>query len=75
MDSVTLHRVAGRLCRDFRSQGVTPRQDWLLTQLINELEHRRRTAVNPIDRCACYLCNDRDLALEPLSDSGRLPEQ
>jgi len=60
MDSHTLHRLAGRLLRDFRMSGITPRQDWLLGAALSELEYRRRVEPLLTERCSCFMCIGRE---------------
>lgn len=55
LSQTQLHALAGRLCRLYRTEGLSEQQDWLLDCCISELEYRqRRTSVWL--RCTCELC-------------------
>jgi hypothetical protein len=53
--SPSLHSLAGRLQRDFRLEGLSRGQEWLLDACISELEHRHRHP-ETWTRCDCDLC-------------------
>jgi len=55
MTSLSLHRLAGKLYNEFRTDGITAEQSKLLDAVISELEYRQRRLCAP-DRCTCMFC-------------------
>lgn len=53
----SLHGLAGRLQREFRTTGLSIGQEKLLDQIISELEYRHRHP-DTWRRCDCDLCVD-----------------
>lgn len=50
-----LHALGGKLLNTYRSDGLSPNQEWLWGAVISELEYRNRHRP-PVDRCTCLLC-------------------
>lgn len=55
LSSESLHGLAGRLQREFRTTGLSLGQEKLLDQCISELEYRHRHP-DTFRRCDCDLC-------------------
>lgn len=74
MSERNLHSLAGRLLRDFASDGLSARQDWLLSAALSELEYRRRRWYRWGDltsACHCWMCLPTDQwSQDPRVDSG-----
>lgn len=56
MDQVSLHGLAGKLRREWWAGEASQRQDWLLEQVLAELEWRSARPGRGFRRCVCELC-------------------
>ena len=59
--STSLHALGGKLMREYRTDGLSARQDWLLDRITHELAWRMSKRL-PSDRCSCELCSARWVA-------------
>lgn len=51
-----LHAVGGRFVREQQEKDLTGGQEWLLDQVLLELDRRRRRTRPGWQKCSCALC-------------------
>lgn len=56
MRSEGLHRLGARLQTEYRTVGITERQEAVWDAVVSELDYRNRRR-HPMDRCTCLLCS------------------
>lgn len=55
LSATALHGVGLKLLAKWKTDGLSPREDWLLGRVCHELAWRMSKRP-PSDRCACQLC-------------------